>query len=71
MPFAWTAIWLQNIIKGGRELGDSGGSDAESTASNSLDRKTSTSSFEQFRRHAAKQDSVSNSSSLTRKGNRS
>ena len=47
MPFAWTAIWLQNIIKGGRELGDSGGSDAESTASNSLDRKTSTSSFEQ------------------------
>ena len=34
MPFAWTAIWLQNIIKGGKELGDSGGSDAESTASN-------------------------------------
>lgn len=43
MPFAWTAIWLQNIIKNGKDLGDSGGSDAESTASNSLDRKTSTS----------------------------
>ena len=67
MPFAWTAIWLQNIIKGGKELGDSGGSDAESTASNSLDRKTSTSSFEQFRRNAAK-DTISSSSSLTRKG---
>ena len=68
MPFAWTAIWLQNIIKGGKELGDSGGSDAESTASNSLDRKTSTSSFEQFRRNAAKADTISSSSSLTRKG---
>lgn len=67
MPFAWTAIWLPNIIKGGKDLGDSGGSDAESTASNSLDRKTSTSSFEQFRRMAAK-DTISSSSSLTRKG---
>ena len=71
MPFAWTAIWLQNIIKGGKELGDSGGSDAESTASNSLDRKTSTSSFEQFRRNAAKADTISSSSSLTRRDKRS
>ena len=63
MPFAWTAIWLHNIIKGGRGDHGSDGSDAESTASNSLDRKTSTSSFEQFRRQAAK-----DSASLTRKG---
>ena len=50
MPFAWTAIWLQNIIKSKETLDrDSGGSDAESTASNSLDRKTSTASMEQFR----------------------
>ncbi len=53
MPFAWTAIWLQNITKGKDGGGaDSGGSDAESTASNSLDRKSSTSNFEQFRRSA-------------------
>ncbi len=64
MPFAWTAIWLHNIIKGGRGDHGSDGSDAESTASNSLDRKTSTSSFEQFRRQAAKESSAS----LTRKG---
>jgi hypothetical protein len=70
MPFAWTAIWLQNIIKGGKDLGGSDGSDAESTASNSLDRKTSTSSFEQFRRNATTKDttSTSSSASLMRKG---
>ena len=75
MPFAWTAIWMQNIIKG-KETNDSGGSDAESTASNSLDRKASTSSFEQFRRSAAaagggsggKHSANDSSSSLTRKG---
>ena len=54
MPFAWTAIWLQNIIKSKDTMGnDSGGSDAESTASNSLDRKTSTASMEQYRNSAA------------------
>ena len=72
MPFAWTAIWLQNIIKGKgsaggesnssnstanntlrEQQGGDSGSDADSTASNSLDRKASTSSFEQFRRSAA------------------
>ncbi len=68
MPFAWTAIHLQKIIKGSKEFADSGGSDAESTASNSLDRKTSTTSFEQFRRHAVAKDTISSSSSLTRKG---
>ena len=74
MPFAWTAIWMQNIIKG-KETNDSGGSDAESTASNSLDRKASTSSFEQFRRSAAAANKATagggagdSSSSLTRKG---
>ena len=68
MPFAWTAIWLQNIIKGGKELGDSGGSDAESTASNSLDRKGSISNFEQTRRGGSKADTISSSSSMMRKG---
>jgi hypothetical protein len=73
MPFAWTAIWLQNIIKGNEKLGDSGGSDAESTASNSLDRKGSISNFEQMQRsrggQGSKGDTISSSSSMMRKGN--
>merc|ERR1719328_217873 len=42
MPFAWTAIWLQNIIKSKESSGgqDSGGSDMEGGGNaNSLDRK--------------------------------
>lgn len=66
MPFAWTAIWLQNIIKG-KENNQDSGSDAESTASNSLDRKASTSSFEQFRKSATKSAGDS-TNSLTRRG---
>ena len=73
MPFAWTAIWLQNIIKGKENQGDSGGSDAESTASNSLDRKSSVSSFEQFRRSAKSghPDSLPRRGSFERRDKRS
>lgn len=75
MPFAWTAIWLQNIVKGkqGDQSGGGGGgcndsgSDAESTASNSLDRKASTSSFEQFRKSAKVSLMSSDGNSLTRR----
>ncbi|CAB4062764.1 DOCK6_7_8 [Lepeophtheirus salmonis] len=52
MPFAWTAIWVPNIIKGKDfdKCNDSGGSDIECTSgSNSLERKASA-SFDQFRR---------------------
>ncbi len=92
MPFAWTAIWMQNIVKGreggggktsivksksnGREIlikfsPGSDGSDVESTASNSLDRKSSTASFEHFRRQQDQHKGGTGSShmaSLTRKG---
>ncbi len=73
MPFAWTAIWMQNIVKGrdggGGGGGGSDGSDTESTASNSLDRKSSTASFEQFRRQQEQQKGGgAGAASLTRKG---
>ncbi len=77
MPFAWTAIWMQNIVKGkdggggGGGGGGSDGSDVESTASNSLDRKSSTASFEHFRRQQEREQKGGGgavSSSLTRKG---
>ena len=59
-------------FKGNEKLGDSGGSDAESTASNSLDRKGSISNFEQMQRsrggQGSKGDTISSSSSMMRKG---
>ena len=67
MPFAWTAIWLQNIIKSKDSLERDSGSDAESTASNSLDRKTSTASFDQYRKKVLVAGS-GDSSSLNRGG---
>ncbi len=69
MPFAWTAIWLQNITKGRADGGSSahGDSDSDSTASNSLDRKSSAAALEQLKR--ARPGGVGgDSSSLTRKG---
>ena len=68
MPFAWTAIWLQNIIKSKESAERDSGSDAESTTSNSLDRKTSTSSFDQYRKKHAASLASGDSNSLTRRG---
>ncbi|XP_017855271.1 dedicator of cytokinesis protein 7 [Drosophila busckii] len=78
MPFAWTAIYLTNIFNGeGYDTKDtsccsgdatcSAGSGAATlgsgTSSNSLDRKSSTSSFDQLRRKANDM-----SGTLTRRG---
>ena len=67
MPFAWTAIWLQNLIKS-KDVERDSGSDAESTTSNSLDRKTSTASFDQYRKKHASSIASGDSNSLTRRG---
>merc|ERR1719245_1892670 len=64
MPFAWTAIWLQNIIKGKAEA--HGDSDSDSTASNSLDRKSSAAAIEQLKRTTL--PAGKDASSLSRKG---
>ncbi|XP_017954547.1 dedicator of cytokinesis protein 6 isoform X2 [Drosophila navojoa] len=76
MPFAWTAIYLTNIFNGDNfENKDSCAGDRESSnsgcntvlgsaaSSNSLDRKSSTSSFDQLRRKANDM-----SGTLTRRG---
>ncbi|KAH8283104.1 hypothetical protein KR054_012188, partial [Drosophila jambulina] len=77
MPFAWTGIYLTDVFNGDNfESKEAGGSERESAASgtgsgslgtapssNSLDRKSSTSSFDQLRRKA---DYVSGT--LTRRG---
>jgi len=75
MPFAWTAIWLQNIVKGketntvsGGGGGGDSGSDAESTNSNSLDRKASASNLEQYGRQSRAGRSDASGTSLIRKG---
>lgn len=69
MPFAWTAIWLQNIIKGKTESTAPGDSDSDSTASNSLDRKSSAAAIEQLKRTSAKAATLGgDSASMTRKG---
>ena len=66
MPFAWTAIWLQNIIKGKAEA--HGDSDSDSTASNSLDRKSSAAAIEQLKRSTMPAGKDAASISLSRKG---
>lgn len=76
MPFAWTAIYLTNIFNGDnfenkdpcagdRDSSNSGGNAVLGSAasSNSLDRKSSTSSFDQLRRKANDM-----SGTLTRRG---
>ncbi|KAG8238879.1 hypothetical protein J437_LFUL018440, partial [Ladona fulva] len=60
MPFAWTAIYLMNIINGVNSLERDSGSDKESTGSNSLDRKSSSGSFDRKK--------TSDVGSLTRRG---
>ncbi|XP_016979393.1 dedicator of cytokinesis protein 7 isoform X2 [Drosophila rhopaloa] len=76
MPFAWTAIYLTNVFNGDNfESKDAGGTERDTSgsgtgsglgtapSSNSLDRKSSTSSFDQLRRKANDM-----SGTLTRRG---
>ncbi|XP_071439283.1 dedicator of cytokinesis protein 7 [Hetaerina americana] len=67
MPFAWTAIYLMNIITGVNSLERDSGSDKESTGSNSLDRKSSSGSFDQFRKKASDVGSLTRRGSLERR----
>ncbi|XP_021924154.1 dedicator of cytokinesis protein 6 isoform X3 [Zootermopsis nevadensis] len=69
MPFAWTAIYVMNIINGVSSLERDSGSDKESTGSNSLDRKSSSSSFDQFRKKASDMGSLTRRGSLERRSN--
>ncbi|XP_030380516.1 dedicator of cytokinesis protein 6 isoform X2 [Scaptodrosophila lebanonensis] len=75
MPFAWTGIYLSNVFNGeNAEVKDTSAGDRDSASSgsgtlgsaassNSLDRKSSTSSFDQLRRKANDM-----SGTLTRRG---
>ncbi len=60
MPFCWTAIELAKIVRG-IPLAMETGSDQDSNGSNSLDRKSSQASFDQFKR-------TEKTGSLTRRG---
>lgn len=70
MPFAWTGIYLTNIFNGDVEnKEDRSDRDSVGTASssNSLDRKASTSSFDQIKRKASDMGTLSRRGSLERK----
>lgn len=69
MPFAWTGIYLTNIFNGDGMDASTSKDDkdqtlAAATSSNSLDRKLSTSSFDQLRRKATDMGTLT----LTRRG---
>ncbi|KAF4523421.1 hypothetical protein B566_EDAN007893 [Ephemera danica] len=66
MPFAWTAIYLMNVLHDVNTLERDSGSDKESTGSNSLDRKAN-SSFEQFRKKASDMGALTRRGSLERR----
>ncbi|XP_023320823.1 dedicator of cytokinesis protein 7, partial [Eurytemora carolleeae] len=69
MPFCWTAIELAKIFKG---LAQETGSDVDSTGSNSLDRKSSASNMEAWKRvEKEKAGSLNRRGSLDRKEKRS
>uniref|UniRef100_A0A1B6EVF4 Dedicator of cytokinesis protein 7 n=1 Tax=Cuerna arida TaxID=1464854 RepID=A0A1B6EVF4_9HEMI len=67
MPFAWTAIYLMNVVSGVNSLERDSCSDKESTGSNSLDRKSSMSNFEQLRKRASDMGSLTRRGSLERR----
>lgn len=69
MPFAWTGIYLTNIFNGdGLEKEDRDRETLGSaSSSNSLDRKLSTSSFDQLRRKATDMGTLTRRGSLERK----
>ncbi|XP_046985251.1 dedicator of cytokinesis protein 7 [Schistocerca americana] len=69
MPFAWTAIYVMNVIDGVNSLERESGSDRENTGSYSLDRKSSSNSFDQFRKRASDMGSLTRRGSLERRSN--
>lgn len=69
MPFAWTAIYLNNIFNGESFDVSDRDSIGTSCSSNSLDRKSSTSSFEQLKKRAADMGTLSRRGSLERSRN--
>lgn len=70
-PFAWTGIYLNNIFNGDNVDPDSKEKDNMSAnSSNSLDRKSSTSSFDQLRKRASDMGTLSRRGSLERREKR-
>lgn len=71
MPFAWTGIYLTNIFNGDGVETNKDERDRDTmgsaTSSNSLDRKLSTSSFDQLRRKATDMGTLTRRGSLERK----
>lgn len=75
MPFAWTGIYLTNIFTGDNmEKDESSASQSDrsslggnASSSNSLDRKSSTSSFDQLRRKATDMGTITRRGSLERR----
>jgi dedicator of cytokinesis protein 6/7/8 len=77
MPFAWTGIYLTNIfngdnLEGGDKDRDSIGSSGIGSVSNSnsLDRKSSTSSFDQFKKRATEMGTLTRRGSLERRSDK-
>lgn len=74
MPFAWTGIYLTNIFNGdGVESAakeEKERNDSIAASSNSLDRKSSTSSFDQLRRKATDMGTLTRRGSLERKSDK-
>lgn len=69
MPFAWTGIYLTNIFNGDgiEEKKDDRDTLSTASSSNSLDRKFSTSSFDQLRRKATDMGTLTRRGSLERR----
>lgn len=69
MPFAWTGIYLTNIFNGDgvEEKKDDRDTLSSASSSNSLDRKFSTSSFDQLRRKATDMGTLTRRGSLERR----
>lgn len=72
MPFAWTGIYLTNIFNGDGVETTKDDRDilGSANSSNSLDRKSSTSSFDQLRRKATDMGTLTRRGSLERKSDK-
>lgn len=70
MPFAWTGIYLTNIFNGDGVEPSKDDTLASANSSNSLDRKSSTSSFDQLRRKATDMGTLTRRGSLERKSDK-
>ncbi|KAK9712392.1 C2 domain in Dock180 and Zizimin protein [Popillia japonica] len=67
--FAWTAVYLMNVINGGNSLDRDSDKDSTGSSSNtnSLDRKSSSSGLEQLRKRASDMGSLTRRGSLERR----